>query len=184
MPRTFADATEMPERWAQALQLRAAGASLSKIGAALGVSKARARQIVEKGERRMRDLSARGLLALVIFIIGAAALPAFAATGIRVIDGDTIDVSGERVRILNIDTPERGKRARCEAERVMAERASRALRARIAAAGRVTLQRDGLDRYGRTLALVYADGRDVGEELIAQGLAVRWGNGRPDWCGG
>lgn len=104
-------------------------------------------------------------------------------SGVRVIDGDTIDVRGERVRILNIDTPERGKRARCSQERVLAERASRALRSRIQAARSMELERDGRDRYGRTLARVYLDGDDVGEELIAGGYAVRWGNGRPDWCG-
>lgn len=103
-------------------------------------------------------------------------------SGVRVIDGDTIDVSGERIRILNIDTPERGDRARCDQERVMAEQASRALRSRVQSARRIDLERDGLDKYGRTLALVYLDGKDVGEVLIDEGYAVRWGGGRPDWC--
>lgn len=121
------------------------------------------------------------LITLVAAVLLAA--PALALPNVRVIDGDTIDVAGERVRILNIDTPERGSRARCEAERVKAERASRALRSRVEAARRIDLERDGLDRYGRTLAIVRLDGVDVGEELIAGGLAVRWGGGRPDWCG-
>lgn len=86
-------------------------------------------------------------------------------SGVRVIDGDTIDVRGERVRILNIDTPERGDRARCSHERVLAERASRALRSRLRAARDLQLQRDGRDSYGRTLAIVRLDGRDVGEDL-------------------
>ena len=114
----------------------------------------------------------------------AAALAlAILLSGVRVIDGDTLDVRGERIRILNIDAPERGDRARCQAERVLAERASRALRSRVQAARRIELERDGLDRYGRTLAVVRLDGADVGEDLISEGLAVRWGNGRPDWCG-
>lgn len=115
-------------------------------------------------------------------VIAIAAL-AILLSGVRVIDGDTIDIRGERIRILNIDTPERGDRARCDTERVLAERASRALRSRVQAARDLRLERDGLDRYGRTLARVYLDGADVGEELIAGGYAVRWGNGRPDWCG-
>lgn len=115
-------------------------------------------------------------------MIATVAALAILLSGVRVIDGDTIDVRGERIRIENIDTPERGDRARCAQERVLAEQASRELRSRVQRASRIELERSGLDRYGRTLALVYLDGADVGEDLIAGGYAVRWGNGRPDWC--
>jgi hypothetical protein len=40
---------------------------------------------------------------------------------IAIIDGDTIDVRGERIRILNIDAPE-SFRSRCEAELKLALR--------------------------------------------------------------
>ena len=39
------------------------------------------------------------------------------------------------------------------------------------------------DRYGRTLAVVLADGRDVAEVLIGEGLAREYHDGRRDgWC--
>ena len=45
-----------------------------------------------------------------------------------VVDGDTLrDGQGERYRVENIDAPERGRRARCDAERVLAEQARDAL---------------------------------------------------------
>ncbi len=38
------------------------------------------------------------------------------------------------------------------------------------------------DRYGRTLATVSVDGQDVGEILIAEGLARPWTGHRQPWC--
>lgn len=38
-----------------------------------------------------------------------------------VIDGDTIRLGSERIRILGIDTPEMGSNARCNAERRLAD---------------------------------------------------------------
>lgn len=59
-PRTFAEGTELPERWATALQMRLEGATFQAIGEHLGVSKERARQIVRKAERRARLLTQIG----------------------------------------------------------------------------------------------------------------------------
>ena len=105
-----------------------------------------------------------------------------AATGaVLVIDGDTLDVGGERVRIANIDTPEMPPKSKCAAE------ADGALRARdglkdIVAAGPVVLERTGTDRYGRTLAHVSVAGADAGRALVAAGLARPWEGRRRSWC--
>lgn len=104
----------------------------------------------------------------------------------RVIDGDTVvTADGEHVRILNIDTAEMPPRSRCEAE----ERLSLAARARlaemVASGGSVVLASDGgrdRDRYGRQLRLVRINGRDVGDTLIAEGLAQRWRGRKATWC--
>lgn len=105
---------------------------------------------------------------------------------VRIVDGDTVAFplgeSEEIVRLENIDTPERGHRAECDAERMLAETATREL-SQILAKGGVTIERSGEDRYGRTLGLVLVDGRDVGELLIERGVAVRWAGRRHDWCG-
>src|SRR5437762_4160411 len=39
------------------------------------------------------------------------------------------------------------------------------------------------DRYGRKLRTVERNGRSLGEILIAEGLARRWGGARHSWCG-
>jgi hypothetical protein len=86
-----------------------------------------------------------------------------AASGvIRVVDGDTLDVGGERIRIVNIDTPEMPPKAKCASEADGALRARDRLD-RLVRAGPVTLERTGTDRYGRTLAHVRVDGEDAGE---------------------
>ncbi|PAP96113.1 thermonuclease family protein [Mesorhizobium wenxiniae] len=38
------------------------------------------------------------------------------------------------------------------------------------------------DRYGRTLATIEVDGRDVGDILIGEGLARPWTGKRRPWC--
>lgn len=109
-----------------------------------------------------------------------------AAAGVRAIDGDTIEFDGETVRIANIDTPETRK-AKCPEERAKGEAASQAL-TDLLASGAVTVQRGDpksprlTDRYGRTLGLVFVDGHDVGELLIAMGHARRWTGKRRPWC--
>jgi micrococcal nuclease len=98
-----------------------------------------------------------------------------------VIDGDTFRLGAETIRIANIDTPEAPPRARCMAEGRLAGLATREL-GQLLASGDLTLQREGQDRYGRTLARVSVDGRDVGEALIDGGFAVAWAGRRADWC--
>ena len=105
------------------------------------------------------------------------------------IDGDTIDVDGVRIRIAAIDTPETF-RPRCERERALGIAAKERLR-ELLDAGAVTFTPTGVDRYGRTLAHVFVNGgADVGETLIKENHAVRWKPGAvakaarlAAWCG-
>ena len=99
-----------------------------------------------------------------------------------VIDGDTIRLGAERVRIMNIDAPETEGRAKCNVERRLAAVATMTL-TEIIMGERLEIERHGKDRFGRTRAYIRVSGADVGEMLIMARVAVRWGNGRPDWCG-
>lgn len=105
---------------------------------------------------------------------------------IAVIDGDTLErrTNGERIRLVNADTPEYGEQARCLAERRLAARATARVRDLLAHARRVEVSEVGrTDTYGRTLANVQIDGADLGETLIAEGLAHHWRGRRESWCG-
>lgn len=112
---------------------------------------------------------------------------AFAASlSIVVIDGDTIDVNGERIRIANIDAPEiRG--AKCDAEKRLGIVAKHRLE-QLVQAGRLEIipgdPKNGRvrDRHGRTLATIRIDGDDVGEILIRDSIAREWSGRREPWC--
>ncbi|QDH33986.1 thermonuclease family protein [Porphyrobacter sp. YT40] len=99
------------------------------------------------------------------------------ALACTVIDGDTIRCGSERVRLSGIDAPEtsacRPGRRCVEGEGQAARRALRLL-----IEGRnLRLVRMGRDRYGRTIAAVYADGRNVACSPLTNGHAVY----RKDW---
>jgi endonuclease YncB( thermonuclease family) len=54
---------------------------------------------------------------------------------VQVIDGDTIRVRGQTVRLVGFDTPEPGSNARCEGERNLAAGATSRLRTLVARGG-------------------------------------------------
>jgi micrococcal nuclease len=86
----------------------------------------------------------------------------------RVSDGDTFYCrDGRKVRLIGVDAPELaqgdpGRQARAALARLLPE--GRAVRLEEDAAPR--------DRYGRTLAHVWSDGRLVNEALVRGGWAV------------
>jgi endonuclease YncB( thermonuclease family) len=109
---------------------------------------------------------------------------------IIIIDGDTVGLpSRERIRILEIDTPETFD-SRCENELILGLKAKERL-AQLLRAGPVTIERHDRDRFHRTLAyLRLADGRRVGDILMAEGIALRYLPGKAAreerlarWCG-
>jgi micrococcal nuclease len=104
------------------------------------------------------------------------------ASSIRVIDGDTLDVSGERIRLLGIDAPEMPAHAKCEREKRLAFQATAYMRKLVARPGPVVIQRNGVDRYGRTLARVSVGGVDLGDEMLRTGHAGVWEGHHVRWC--
>lgn len=118
-------------------------------------------------------------------ILLAAALTCATVT---VHDGDTLRCGSERIRLDNIDAPELRGSSRCSTQSrqslagsanppwcdyELGEASGAALRAFVAS-GRVSIERHGVDRYGRTLASVSVNGRDAGAYLVSRGLARWW----------
>jgi endonuclease YncB( thermonuclease family) len=99
-----------------------------------------------------------------------------------VVDGDTAWIRGEKLRIADIDAPETHP-PRCEAEAKLGDRATRRL-AELMNAGpfeQRSADRD-VDRYGRRLRVLVRDGRSLGDQLVAEGLARTWEGRRRPWC--
>jgi endonuclease YncB( thermonuclease family) len=130
-------------------------------------------------------MTARISAAAALWLLTASA--ALAGTVI-IIDGDTIDIDGTRIRIVAIDTPETF-RSRCERELILGLAAKQRLR-ELLDSGPVTFTPQGLDRYRRTLARVFVDGVDVGDVLLREGFALAYIPGPrakaarlATWCG-
>lgn len=95
-----------------------------------------------------------------------------------VVDGDTLAIRGEKVRIrlYGIDAPEGqqtcedalGKRYLC------GSRAADALASLIGRNGRVTCKEEDRDRYGRIVAVCTRGRREINAELIRQGWAIEY----------
>lgn len=97
----------------------------------------------------------------------------------HIVDGDTLRCQAERIRLIGIDAPET-EQAKCASERARGLAAKDRLRELLAPG--FTVERDGVDRYGRTLATVRVNGRDVGAVMVAEGLARPYAGGRRPWC--
>ncbi|MBA4160493.1 MAG: nuclease [Novosphingobium sp.] len=96
-------------------------------------------------------------------------------------DGDTFRCNGEKIRIANIDAPELPDSPRCKdarRERAWCDyRAGYASRDALSAflrSGQIKVHRQGVDRYGRTLATVTVNGKDVGSYLVQLKMARWW----------
>ncbi|MCA1457052.1 thermonuclease family protein [Bradyrhizobium sp. BRP22] len=92
-----------------------------------------------------------------------------------IIDGDTLEIHGTRIRLWGIDAPESSQLCRdqdsspyrCGAQ------AANDLDAFIARRP-VSCMPINLDQYGRTVATCSAAGADLGEWLARKGLALDW----------
>lgn len=82
-----------------------------------------------------------------------------------IVDGDSLVVAGERVRLHAIDAPELreplGHRARDELERILGRRA-------------VYCEAHGHDRYGNTVATCRVGTTDIAGEMVRRGWARAW----------
>ena len=92
----------------------------------------------------------------------------------RVIDGDTLEVGGVRIRLHGIDAPESGQSCRAGGNRWSCGRdAARALAGRIGGRSIACEERDR-DRYGRVVAVCRASGMDLNAWMVAEGWAFAY----------
>jgi micrococcal nuclease len=99
----------------------------------------------------------------------------YRATLVRVVDGDTIDVdldlgfslrARHRLRLLDVDTPERGQPGFSDASAFVQQRLSNAREIIV-----WTVKRDP---FGRWLANVWADGQLLNQELADLGWGAQF----------
>ena len=92
----------------------------------------------------------------------------------RVVDGDTVEIGQTRVRLHGIDAPESRQSCIADGRRwPCGERATRALAGRIGSQTVSCVERDR-DRYGRTVAVCHAAGKDLNAWMVRQGWALAY----------
>jgi endonuclease YncB( thermonuclease family) len=114
--------------------------------------------------------------ALAAVLVLAAALPCAAADlsgKARVVDGDTLEIGGQMVRIEGIDAFETGQTCFDAKGRAWAcGSAGRKLLMRLTQGATVTCRGNEMDQYGRLIADCLAGGRNLGATMVESGLAV------------
>ena len=111
----------------------------------------------------------------------------YTARVLKVIDGDTLDLSidlgfniwiTQRCRLLGIDTPE--TRTLDSAEKVLGLKAKGVLEGLVQTAKTVTVRTAKEDKYGRVLVTLFLDLININESLVASGYAWRYDGGTRD----
>ena len=82
----------------------------------------------------------------------------------RIVDGDTIIVDNQSVRLLGINTPERGELLYQEAKEFLEEKINNKT-------VRLEYNEDKYDKYGRKLAFVFLDNENINIKIVKQGFA-------------
>jgi len=137
-----------------------------------------------KSQARQRPLAWQYLgLLLLAGVLGVGTLWHFGATRSNaqtiagqasVIDGDTLEIHGTRIRLFGIDAPESGQTCTIQGKSFpCGQRAAFALANKI---GRqvVECQPKDRDRYGRIVAVCLVGGEDVNGWMVAQGWALAY----------
>jgi endonuclease YncB( thermonuclease family) len=114
---------------------------------------------------------------IAVFLLSG--LPAVLANNLTgqasIIDGDTLEIHGTRIRLWGIDAPESSQLCRGDdsLQYRCGAKAANELDAFIARRP-VDCSPVNLDQYGRTVAVCSIDGVDLAEWLVRNGLALDW----------
>src|SRR3979490_700256 len=114
----------------------------------------------------------RTLILILVLLSGAAFADDFVGQA-SVVDGDTLEIHGMRIRLWGVDAPESSQLCRGEdsLQYRCGAKAANDLDAFIA--GRpVNCMPMSLDRYGRTVATCSVGGADLGDWLVRNGFGL------------
>ncbi|MCJ2181055.1 thermonuclease family protein [Novosphingobium album (ex Hu et al. 2023)] len=113
----------------------------------------------------------RLLLALLFFLPSGASAQMILGTA-KVIDGDTIDLGGQRVRLHGIDAVEAQQSCSRNGELWNCGQDATALLSSLANGRPVTCRQRDIDRYDRIVATCEVGRQDLGKAMIDAGFAV------------
>ncbi|WP_449252662.1 thermonuclease family protein [Brevundimonas naejangsanensis] len=117
----------------------------------------------------------RVLIPVLVCLAACAPEPPTVVGRASVIDGDTLEIHDQRIRLWGVDAPEgrqscddaQGKLYACG--RMSANRLDQHIQGRP-----VSCFEEDIDRYGRSVARCEVDDKDIGAWMVRQGQAVRY----------
>ena len=113
---------------------------------------------------------------------------------IRVLDGDTVEIDAPflpielkqvlKLRIIEVDTPEKGSLSKCQKEAELALAATRFTQRVVASSTKHQIKLVSWDKYGgRVLGDLYLDGKSLKDMLLKTGHARPYDGGKKaSWC--
>ncbi|MFP1633343.1 thermonuclease family protein [Zhengella sp. ZM62] len=127
---------------------------------------------------RFRDVALAVVILALIALLAARAERAASLVmqGIAaVIDGDTVRLGGERIRLKGIDAPELDQTCQREGTTQACGRQARAALERLANGRPMRCRGWERDRHGRLLAICLAGETDLNSAMVASGWAIAFG---------
>jgi endonuclease YncB( thermonuclease family) len=123
--------------------------------------------------RRSTKIIVIGLIAVAAFL--GWDLPGKDFTGrAYVIDGDTLEIEGQRIRLFGIDAPESDQTCTKDGHIYLCgKQATSALADKIDSKS-VTCREKDIDKYQRVVAICSAEGADLNRWMVAEGHAVAY----------
>lgn len=107
-------------------------------------------------------------------LVGQAKAARLIAGEARVIDGDTLEVAGQTVRLFGIDAPEHDQTCTQNGVSWRCGAWSEDMLALAIGAQEISCTGSEVDRYGRLLAQCEAGGQDLGKTLVRSGAALAY----------
>ena len=125
---------------------------------------------------RIKATAGVGFLAsLLPLVMSSVAVPGELAGRASIVDGDTLEIHGARIRLWGIDAPESTQLCRADDSQLYRCGAKPANDLDAFIAGRpVNCTALDQDQYRRTVASCSVNGIDLGEWLVRNGLALDW----------
>lgn len=94
---------------------------------------------------------------------------------LRVIDGDSVRLGDTEIRLAGMDAPELRQTCERDGKNWDCGQAARSFLAAHIGRKDAACKSQGLDRYGRTLAVCSLAGQDINAMMVREGMAVSYG---------
>jgi endonuclease YncB( thermonuclease family) len=126
--------------------------------------------------RRLRKPAAI-IAMLVLIFLGVEKLPVRAEPYIgaaSVIDGDTIDIQGQRFRLFGIDAPESQQHCKKDGKPYLCGKDAAFALADMIGRQNVTCEKQDMDPYHRIVAICYAGKTEINRWMVVHGYALAY----------